>query len=356
MTASPTPQPTFELLPSRGFEGWLAEHKASLAFSTYQAGKVFLLGTKPDGKLAIFNRTLERSMGMAVTDNALYVSTISAIIKFENALRSSEVTSEGYDRVYVPQMAWYTADLDIHDLAEDRHGLIFVNTLFGCLARPSQTHSFEPVWKPPFLSRLAAEDRCHLNGLAIKDKRAAYVTAVSTSDINDGWREHRHNGGVVVDVQSNEIVASGLSMPHSPRWHQDRLWLHNSGTGEFGTLDLDTGRFTPVAFCPGYLRGMAMMGDYAIVGLSEPRDNKTFSGLVLQDRLDAEQISARCGLQVIDLRTGDTVHWVRISGVVSELYDVMVLPGTTNPCLIGFQSDEIRRMISLAPWPDEPKL
>src|SRR5690606_29974768 len=125
--------------------------------------------------------------------------------------------------------------------------------LFGCLATTSETHSFVPLWKPPFASRLAAEDRCHLNGLALKDGRPKYVTAVSQSDVADGWRDQRTRGGCVVDVESNEIIATGLSMPHSPRWYRDRLWLLNSGTGFLGTLDTGSGRFEEVAFCPGYL-------------------------------------------------------------------------------------------------------
>ena len=195
------------------------------------------------------------------------------------------------------------ATLDIHDLALDGGGgLVFVNTLFSCLARSSDTHSFTPLWKPPFISKLAAEDRCHLNGLAMKDGKPAYVTAVSESDVADGWRDRRVDGGCVIDVQANEVVLRGLSMPHSPRWYRDRLWLHNSGTGEFGTVDLEAGRFEPVCFCPGYLRGLDFIGDFAVVGTSLARDNKTFQGLPLDDALSAKGATPRCSLQVIDLR------------------------------------------------------
>ena len=160
----------------------------------------------------------------------------------------------GYDVAYVPRVGYTTGDLDVHDIAVDADGrVIFVCTLFGCLATLSERASFQPLWRPPFLSALVPEDRCHLNGLAMRDGRAAYVTAVADSDVADGWRDRRHDGGCVVDVASGEIVARGLSMPHSPRWYRDRLWLVNSGTGEFGCVDLATGRFEPIAFCPGYL-------------------------------------------------------------------------------------------------------
>lgn len=145
---------------------------------------------------------------------------------------SSGQTVDGSDRLYVPQDSFVTGDLDIHDLAVENSGrLVFVNTLFGCLATTSDTHSFVPLWKPPFIDRLAAEDRCHLNGLALENGRAKYVTAVSRSNVADGWRDRRHDGGCVINVQSNEIVATGLSMPHSPRVYRGRLWVHNSGTG-----------------------------------------------------------------------------------------------------------------------------
>ena len=197
------------------------------------------------------------------------------------------------------------------------------------------------------MSKLAAEDRCHLNGLAMKDGRAAYVTAVGASDVVDGWRDHRAGGGIVMDVQSNQVVAGGLSMPHSPRWHQGKLWLCNSGTGEFGHIELDTGRFVPLTFCAGYMRGLYFYGDYALIGLSKPRRNRTFSGLALDENLKSRKAEARCGVQVIDLRTGDAVHWLRIEGVVDELYDVITLPGVKRPMALGFKTDEINRVLSV---------
>jgi len=233
-------------------------------------------------------------------------------------------------------------------MAVDADGqLVLVNTLFGCLATLSDTHSFKPLWRPPFLSKLAAEDRCHLNGLAMKDGRAAYVTAVGESDVVDGWRDHRAGGGIVMDVQSNEVVAGGLSMPHSPRWHQGKLWLCNLGTGEFGHIELETGRFVPLTFCAGYMRGLYFHGDYALIGLSKPRRSRTFSGLALDENLKSRKAEARCGVQVIDLRTGDAVHWLRIEGVVDELYDVITLPGVKRPMALGFKTDEINRVLSV---------
>lgn len=339
--------PPLEITTSRQMLSWLDEQKLALALTTYQIGKLFLLGLKPNGELSIFERTFNRCMGLCPTPNGFYMSSLYQVWRFENVFTQGQ-QQDGYDRLYLPQVGYTTGDLDIHDMAVDADGhLVFVNTLFGCLATLSETHSFKPLWRPPFISRLAAEDRCHLNGLAMKGGRAAYVTAVSRSDVVDGWRDHRAGGGIVIDVASNDIVAGGLSMPHSPRWHQGRLWLLNSGTGEFGHVELETGRFVPLTFCAGYMRGLYFHGDFALVGLSRPRHNKTFGGLPLDDNLKARQAEARCGVQVIDLRTGDAVHWLRIEGVVEELYDVITLPGVHCPMALGFKTDEIRRVLSI---------
>lgn len=333
---------------SRQFTSWLAEQNLSLTFTTYQAGKIFFIGLKPDNSLWVFERTLERPMGLCISESSLYVSTLYQFWRFENILKKGS-SHTGFDALFAPQVGFVTGDLDIHDITVDATGQrLFVNTLFSCLATVSEPHSFKPLWKPPFISKLAAEDRCHLNGLTMRDKQLGFVTAVSQSDIAEGWREHRKSGGCVIDVQSNEVVASGLSMPHSPRWYQEKLWLLNSGTGEFGWVDLDAGRFEPVTFCPGYLRGLAFQGDFAVVGLSKPRHNQSFTGLPLDERLTEKHAAARCGLMVIDLRTGDIVHSVSIDGVIEELYDVAILPGIRQPSAIGFRTDEIRRVLHIS--------
>ena len=342
--------PAFEVSASRQFTSWLHEQRVSLAFTTYQSGKLFLLGLNTDGRLSVFERTFERCMGLCATTDSrtLWLSSLYQLWRFENALPDGAATPDGYDRLYVPQCAWTTGDVDAHDIALDgKGGPIFVNTLFSCLAAPSETHSFRVVWQPPFISKLAAEDRCHLNGLAMENGAPRFVTAVSASDVHEGWREHRRAGGIVVDVASGEIVARGLSMPHSPRVVGGRLFVLNSGAGEFGTVDLASGKFEPVCFCPGYARGLAIHGHFAVIGLSTCRENRTFSGLPLDDALAQKGAQPRCGLLVVDLRSGDVVHSLTIEGVVRELYDVALLPGVRMPSALGFKSEEIRRTITI---------
>jgi uncharacterized protein (TIGR03032 family) len=345
-TAAPA-EPWLEVTSDRQFGGWLSDQKVSLAFTTYQTGKLFLLGVKPDGQLAVFERTFNRCMGMWSDSQTIWMNSIFQLWRFENMLRPGE-QYQGHDRLYVPKIGYTTGDLDIHDIAVDKSGrVIFVATGFGCLATLNERYSFTPLWRPPFLSKLAAEDRCHLNGLAMESGSPRYVTAVSSSDVVDGWRDRRRDGGCVVDVLSNQVVATGLSMPHSPRLYRNKLWLLNSGTGFFGSLNPASGEFQSLTFCPGYLRGLAFINDFAVVGLSRPRHDKTFGGLALDDELKNRGAEARCGLHIIDLRSSDVVHWLRIEGLVSELYDVVTLPAVKRPMALGFKTDEIQRTIAL---------
>jgi uncharacterized protein (TIGR03032 family) len=339
-------QSSLEIFASRHFTEWLSEHHISLALTTYQTSRLILLGVTPEGRISGFERLFDRAMGLYATSDRLYLSSKYQIWQFDNALEPGQ-SYNGYDKLYIPRIGYTTGDLDIHDVVIDRTGrLLFISTLLNCLATVSDRQSCTPLWQPPFISKLINEDRCHLNGLAMLDGEPRYVTACSQSDIIDGWRDKRQSGGCVIDLQSNGIIATGLSMPHSPRCYRDKLWLHNSGTGEFGYLN--DGTFEAIAFCPGYLRGLAFWQDYAIVGLSKPRsEDRTFSGLALDDQLIAKDAEARCGLMVIDLNTGSIVHWVRLEGVITELYDVQVLPNVQRPTALGFQTDEIARVLTL---------
>jgi len=359
--------PLFPVTASRGFVDWLTSQSVSLAFTTYQTGKLFLIGHNDAGQFSVFERTFERAMGLAGDGQTIHMASLYQLWRIENVLQPGE-TVEDYDRYYVPQVGHTTGDLNVHDVAlapapapgsapgsapesSDTSGggkVHFISARFSCLATLSERYHFNPIWMPKFITRLAGEDRCHLNGLAMVDGKPKYVTACSQTDVVDGWREHRRDGGVVIDIESDEVIAQGLSMPHSPRWYRDKLWLLDSGNGSFGHVDIETGKFERIAFCPGFARGLTFIGDYAVVGLSLPRHDPTFAGLALQEQLQAANVSARCGLLVIDLRTGDVVEWLRMEEPVRELYDVLVLPGVKRPRLVGFKTDEIRTRV----WAD----
>jgi uncharacterized protein (TIGR03032 family) len=226
--------------------------------------------------------------------------------------------------------------------------VVFVNTLFSCLATVSATASFRALWRPPFVSRLAAEDRCHLNGLAMADGQPAYVTAVSRSDMINGWRDRRHEGGVLIDVRDDRIVTDQLSMPHSPRVTPEGIYLLDSGRGMLARVDPKSGERTDIAFCPGFLRGLAIHNGHAIATVSLPRDG-AFGGLALQDELKKRDGEPWCGICVVDLRSGDLVEWIRLNGAIKELFDVAVIPEARCPMALGVSSPDIQSLISFEP-------
>jgi len=79
---------------------------------------------------------------------------------------------------------------------------------------------------------------------------------------------------------------------------------------------------------------MALIGRYAVIGLSRPRDG-SFRDLALQERLSKHRIEARCGLMVVNLESGSAVEWLRINGSIQELFDVSVLPETRQPIILA---------------------
>ncbi|WP_196986951.1 TIGR03032 family protein [Caenimonas aquaedulcis] len=267
------------------------------------------------------------------------------IWRFDNLL-AEDRTHEGGDRLYVPAASFTTGDVNAHEVAVQADGRpLFVNTAFSCLATLGTGSSFVPTWRPPFITRLAADDRCHLNGMALVDGVATWATACGSNDRPAGWREQRTGGGVLLHIPSNRIAARGLSMPHSPRWHQGKLWLLNSGTGELGWIDQE--RFVPLCFLPGFPRGLAFVGRAAVVGLSRLRSPQ-FGGLPLQGRLSGTGSPAgRCGLRVIDLNTGAVLHQLDLPEPLDELFDVAVLPRVRQPRALGLQAEDIQCLVKL---------
>jgi len=332
---------------SPGLTAWMTRNRLSIAFTSYQSGRLYLLGTEPKGRLSFHERIYQRAMGIVGNGQRLYMGGLYQIWRFENILGKGQLANGMFDRCYVPRNAQFTGAVDIHELGIQKGGaVVFVNTKYNCLCVPSVTHSFKVIWKPAFISKIVPEDRCHLNGLAMKDGKAKYVTAVCRSDTIDGWRDRRQNGGVVIDVETGEIVCEGLSMPHSPRWADGKLWVLNSGTGYLGTVDFATRKFVPQVFCPGFLRGLAIKGGFAAIGLSKPRYQR-FDGLDLQKNLEDKDSEAWCGVQVVDLRSGSVVEWVRLDGPVTELFDVTFLDDVKCPMALGQQSPENLSLISV---------
>ncbi len=350
--------PATQIACSRGLSEWMAQQNLSFGFTSYQSGRLYLIGRLPKGKVSFHERQFMRAMGVAATPQRFYLATHYQVWRFENVLGPNQ-TQDNFDANYVPRNAQTTGDIDVHEVGVEKSGrVIFVNTKYSCLATFSLTHSFKPIWKPKFISRLAPEDRCHLNGLAMADGEARYVTAVCKSDVITGWRDRRASGGCIIDVRSNEFVTEKLSMPHSPRLHNGKLWVLDSGRGRLCTVDEKTGQTETVAFLPGFLRGLSFHGHYAFVGLSLPRDG-SFSGLELDDELKKRDGEPWCGVQIVDTRTGNIVEWIRLTGEVRELFDVFVLPGVKCPMATGLLDGSVHNQITIEPWeagnPSAPK-
>jgi uncharacterized protein (TIGR03032 family) len=354
--AQPEQQVKYSMSP--GLSGFLGANRIGLAISSYQSGKFYLLGQNKDGGLLVDERFFRKAMGICVPDReTLLLATLFQIIKFKNVLEPDQEINNVFDTCYVPREIFVTGELDAHDVGQLKDGrIVFVNTLYNCLATPSPRHSFTPLWKPPFVSKIIKEDRCHLNGLAMEDGVPRYVTAVSKSDTIDGWRDRRFDGGIVIDVATGEIVIGGLSMPHSPRVYNGKLFVLNSGTGELGWIEpakkVADAKFHAVAFCPGFVRGLGFHGKFALVGLSKPRYER-FEGLALDKKLAEADSEPWCGVQVIDLDTGACVHWFRIDGAIGELYDVAVVPGVMRGMSLSFASNEVLGLITHDPLPDD---
>lgn len=334
---------------SRGFVPWLEEARASLAFTAQKAGKLYFVGLNENRTLAIFERSFAKAKALVGTADTLFLATQYQLWRFDNVL-APEQEAEGYDRLYLPQVAYTTGDLDIQEIAVDpSERPIFVNTLFNCVAVASDRYSFLPLWRPPFVTDLSAGDRCHLTGFALQDGALAYVTSASRSDEPEGWRDDLWDGGCLLDATSGEVAVADLSLPHAPRFYRDRLWLLDSGSGHLGFVDLENGSFEPVALCPGYLRGLAFHGDYAIVGMSQKRDGVPFHGLRLGANLTEREAHPQCAVAIVDIEKGELVHWMRLTGSVTEISGVAVLPDVRRPAAIGLLTDEVCRVISVGP-------
>jgi uncharacterized protein (TIGR03032 family) len=340
MTSLPQPQTEITCSISDHFAEWLARSGGTVALTTYQAGKVAFIGW--DGQqVSLLMRDFSKPLGMAVSGSRMALATRNQILEFANSplLARDYVENQPgrYDALYLPRVAHHTGDLHTHDLAYDREGLLLVNTRFSCLARLSRDYTFEPVWRPKFVTDLVPEDRCHLNGVALRDGAARYVTALGQSDTAGGWRDGKASGGVILDVTNDAVVVDGLSMPHSPRWQGNALWVLNSGTGELLLIDVNDGRRRVVCQLPGYLRGLTFVGPFALVGMSKIREKHIFGGLPIQQR-HAELV---CGVAVVDLRTGAQAGRFEFPTGCSELYDVQFLPGIRRPMILNTEKDTI---------------
>jgi uncharacterized protein (TIGR03032 family) len=314
-----------ELLGKTGF---------SLLMSTYQSGKMVTL-REMDGVLNTHFTPFPRPMGIAWRPNgpggttgagALSIGTRDEVWTYRDqpAVAHKIEPKGSYGSSYVMRNRHVTGDIAIHEMAYASDGELWVvNTRFSCLTTIDSEHSFVPRWMPPFITGLGPEDRCHLNGMAMRDGAPKYVTMFSESDQPHGWRDTKAFGGLVMDVDSNEIITTGLCMPHSPRWYRNELFVLESGKGTLSRVNLDSGETESITKLPGFTRGLAFIGRYAIIGLSQVRES-VFAGIPLTQTNEPRH----SGVWIVDLDSGEIVGFVRFDGLVQEVFDLQVIVGS----------------------------
>jgi uncharacterized protein (TIGR03032 family) len=330
----------------QGFFEWMHAHQVGMAISTYQAGKLLFIGWNGQS-VSLHARNFDKAMGIDVLDQQLAIATTDKIHLFSNdALLAPACVPDQpdrYDSLYLLRASFNTGYLFTHDLAFVGEELWFVNTRFSCLATLDPRYSFVPRWQPNFISELSPHDRCHLNGMAVDGGKVRSVTALGTTDTARGWTADKVGGGVVIDVDSHEILLRNLSMPHSPRWHNGHLWVLDSGKGELLRLNVGQGTADSVCALQGYLRGLTFVGDYAIVGLCKIREKRVFGGLPVEQRVE----NLLCGIAIIDTRSGEQVGFFEFTDGVEEIYDIRILPhGYSNPNLLNWEQPRLKEAIS----------
>lgn len=328
----------------------LTQLHISLAVSTYQAGKVILV--RADGNsLNTHFRSFAKPMGIANDYARLTIGGANTVWFYRNmpAVASKLEPLGKHDAAYLPRSIHVTGDIDIHEMAWSNDDVLWlVNTRFCCLCTVDHDHSFTPRWRPHFISHLAPEDRCHLNGLTLLNGQPKYVTALGETNTAGGWRANKASGGILMDVASNEVVLRGLSMPHSPRLYDDRLWVLESGEGSLSSVDLQRQRWQHVTKLPGFTRGIDFVGPLAFIGLSQVRESAVFSGIPIVERLKPEERT--CGVWIVNIQTGQTVGFIRFEEGVQEIFAVQVLRDIRFPEMLEFGDPRLNSSYVL---PDE---
>jgi uncharacterized protein (TIGR03032 family) len=340
-TKSKPPRREVRYRHSELFLAALRQMRCTLLVSTYQAGKVIAVGASDDGISLSFHE-VDQAMGVAARDDLIAIGARGQVsFLADNSQIAPLIEPAGrYDRLYLERTSTKTGGIQCHEMAWGRaedggDELWIVNTRFSCLANLHERYSFVPRWQPPFISQIAAEDRCHMNGLGMRDGRPAVVTAMSQTDVARGWREHKNTTGVILDVATGQPITTGLAMPHSPRFHDGRLLVLNSGHGAIEGVDPDSGERTVIEKLPGFTRGLACRGNLAFVGLSRIRETAVFGGVPIAER----HHELRCGIGVVDLDTGRTVATLEFESGVEEIFDVQVL-GETQCVSLGGEAPD----------------
>jgi uncharacterized protein (TIGR03032 family) len=335
--------PPFSCTMSPNMAELLFELNGSIALTTYQAGKLIFISALNQSEIVQLPRQYDKAMGLAIHGNKMAVATKNEVQVLSNskALALNYGKTPGlYDGLYLPRATYYSGEVDLHDMAWGTEGLWAVNTRFSCLSIINDDYSFDQRWTPSFITDLTPDDRCHLNGMAMENGKPKYVSALGTTNASKGWRENIQGGGVIMDVNSKEIVAHGLPMPHSPRLFDGKLYALSSATGELICVDPASGKYDVVTKVKGFVRGMCKKGDVLFIGLSKLRQNaSTFRDLPIAKE------SMFCGVVAIHLPSGNQIGFIKYENSVEEIYDVQFLDGMRRPGILNTLKDDHRKAL-----------
>lgn len=319
----------------------------SIAISTYQAGKLVFISAKDNNSLVQLPRHFDKPMGIAhqPEKDKLALACRDEVQVFSNSGQLANHYPKApnkYDALYMPRVTYHTGQIDVHDLSFGVNDKLFaVNTLFSCIAEINDDYNFTPYWQPPFIDKLSSEDRCHLNGMAMQNGLPKYVSAFGTGNTPQSWRDNVSKTGIIMDVESNEMLATNLAMPHTPRLFNGELYTLLSATGELIKIDTKTGKYDVVVKLDGFVRGMALQQDYLFVGLSKLRQNSSSFA-----QLEIAKKSNQAGIAIVHLPTGSVAGHINYLNSLDEIYDVHLLPGKMRPNILNTIKDDHKQGIT----------
>lgn len=320
------------------------EINSTLLISTYQAGRLIAIGSLDGEKLTQIPFSFTKPMGVAIQDAKLAVATLDEIhfLSSKGDLHErKKMNAKEFDRFYVHRATYNTNRLDIHDIEFGKGSLWGINTAFSCLCKFDVNYSFVPKWKPNFISELVPEDRCHLNGLAMKDDIPKYVTALSQTDNKQGWRENMMGSGVLMEVPSGDIILENLAMPHSPRIIDGDLYVLESGSGKLLKVNPENKTSEVIYNFNRFIRGLAYKDGVMFIGASKIREtSKTFNGL------DVKENSKHAGIIAFDLKEKSILGTIDYLTTVDEIFDVQLLENCRKPAIINKDDDRIKEVIT----------
>jgi len=295
-------------------------------------GKVIIVSPKNDSELNQIPIALKKPMGIALNENNLAIGTFDDVMIYSKSNQLAKTFPKEpnkYDQFFVPRAKLYTGGLDIHDLHYGNGGLWGVNTLFSCICKFDFKYNFTPKWMPRFITQVVPEDRCHLNGMAMLDGYPRYVTALSQTNTAKGWKKIKLQSGVLIDVETNQVVSEGLSMPHAPRVVNGQVFFQESATGKISMYNPETKQTKVVAEIFEFIRGMRFHKNHIFIGLSKVRKSNSAFG-----DLPVREASKRAGLKILSYPHFDTLSELYYNESVEEIYDVQVISNAQLPAII----------------------